>query len=314
MHNSNLTLRSFAKINWSLRVLGKRADGYHEVATELQTISLADELRFVRRDDDALVLTCSDPSIPTNANNLVVRAGHALQEAGKVRCGANIELIKRIPAEAGLGGASSNAAIALLALCALWNLDEIDLLEIAKRLGSDVPFFLIGGRALGQGTGALVSPLNDCETKYLIVISPRAKVSTSAAYAALKRPSLTTSNPDFILTVSSAEPISIDCDQSALHNDFEAVIFEIEPEIERAKKALLQSGADGALLAGSGSSVFGIFANERARQTALERLECELGWRFFPCETLARDQYLQQIAASDSEVLSAIRKLSNTGA
>lgn len=314
MHNSNLTLRSFAKINLSLRVLGKRADGYHDVVTQLQTISISDELRFVRRDDDELLLTCSDPSIPTDARNLVVRAGHVLREAASMRGGANIELIKHIPTEAGLGGASSNAAVALLAFSSLWKVERVDLIEIAKKLGSDVPFFLIGGRALGQGTGASVSSLNDCETKYLIVISPSVRVSTSAAYRALNRASLTTSNTDFILADSSAEPISIDCDQLALHNDFEAVIFEIEPEIERAKKALLQSGADGALLAGSGSSVFGIFANEKARQSALERLECELGWRVFPCETLARDNYLQQIAASDSEVLNALRKLSNTGA
>lgn len=295
MDNSSLTLRSFAKINWNLRVGGKRADDYHDVVTELQTISLSDELRFLRRDDDALSLTCTDPSIPTDSRNLIVRAGHVLRETAGVRFGANIELIKRIPAEAGLGGASSNAAVALLALCELWRLESVDLVEIATKLGSDLPFFLIGGRALGQGTGASVSPLNDCETKYLIVISPRAKVSTATAYSALDGRSLTTLNTNPILAGSSAELISSDCDQSVLHNDFEAVIFEMEPEIERAKIALLRCGADGALLAGSGSSVFGIFANEKARQTALERLECEPGWRVFPCETLARDNYLKQI-------------------
>ena len=295
MDDSSLTLRSFAKINWNLHVGGKRADGYHDVVTELQTISLSDELLFVRRDDDELSLTCTDPSIPADSRNLIVRAGQVLQQTAGIRFGANIELIKRIPSEAGLGGASSNAAIALLALCELWKLGPVDLIEIATKLGSDVPFFLVGGRALGQGTGASVSPLKDCETKYLIVISPRVKVSTAAAYNELDGRSLTTLSTNSILAGSSAELISSDCDQSLMHNDFEAVIFEIEPEIERAKIALLQSGADGALLAGSGSSVFGIFANEKARQTALERLECEPGWRVFPCETLARDNYLKQI-------------------
>ena len=111
---------------------------------------------------------------------------------------------------------------------------------------------------------------------------------------------MTSSDSETILTVSFAEPFSSDCDLSALHNDFEGVIFEIEPEIERAKTALLKSGANAALLAGSGSSVFGIFANNDARQTALERLECEPGWRVYPCETLARNDYLKRIGVSQS--------------
>ena len=142
MDDSSLTLRSFAKINWNLRVLGKRADGYHDVVTQLQTISLSDELRFVRRDDDELSLTCSDPSIPTDSRNLVLRAGHVLRETGGLRCGANIELIKRIPTEAGLGGASSNAAIALLALSALWKVERVDLIRDCERsLGLMCRFF-----------------------------------------------------------------------------------------------------------------------------------------------------------------------------
>jgi 4-diphosphocytidyl-2-C-methyl-D-erythritol kinase len=313
MDNPTLTLRSFAKINWNLRVLGKRADGYHNVLTVLQTVSLSDELRFVRRDDDQLLITCDNPFIPADDKNLVLRAGRLLRESVGGHFGANIELLKGIPAEAGLGGGSSNAAVALLAFSVLWELDQIDLMKMAAWLGSDVPFFLVGGRALGQGTGATLSPLTDCDTKHLIIISPTAKVSTASAYNALDVRSLTTSKTVPILASSFAEPISSDCDQTALHNDFEAVIFEIEPEIERAKMALLQSGAEVALLAGSGSSVFGVFANNEARQTALERLECEPGWRVFSCETLARNEYLEQIG-SDSQVLSALRKLSNTGA
>jgi 4-diphosphocytidyl-2-C-methyl-D-erythritol kinase len=185
-----------------------------------------------------------------------------------------------------------------MALARLWKIANVDLLEIASQIGADVPFFLTGGRALGEGTGTEISPLTDCETKHLIIVSPTARVPTSAAYKAVDARSLTSSNSDPILTVSFAEPVSSDCDLSALHNDFEAVIFEIEPEIERAKKALLKSGADGALLAGSGSSVFGIFANRDVRQTALERLECEPGWRVYPCETLARNDYLKQMGVS----------------
>jgi 4-diphosphocytidyl-2-C-methyl-D-erythritol kinase len=294
----SLTLSSFAKINWSLRVLGKRGDGYHDVSTVLQTISLADELRITARDDDKLVLTCTDPTIPTDEHNLVVQAGLFLRDAVGGRFGADIELIKRIPSQAGLGGASSNATVASLGLARLWDLTNIDLAEIVSRIGSDAPFFLTGGRALGEGTGTTITPLTDCEKRYLIIVSPRARVATADAYRAFDARSLTSLRSDPILTVSFAEPVSSDCDLSALHNDFEAVIFEIEPEIERAKMALLKSGADRALLAGSGSSVFGIFANTDARQTALERLECEPGWRVYPCETLARSSYLERIGVS----------------
>ena len=302
-----LTLNSFAKINWSLRVLGKRADGYHDVLTVLQTISLSDELRVARRADDQLLLKCSDPAIPTDEENLIIQAVELLRESlgarfGGMQFGADIELIKRIPSKAGLGGGSSNAAIALLALSKIWEIDDTDHQEIAAYIGADVPFFLIGGRALGEGTGTTLSALSDCETKYLIIVAPTARVSTAAAYNALDARSLTSSKSNPILAGSFAELVSNDCDLSALHNDFEAVIFEIEPEIERAKKALLKSGADRALLAGSGSSVFGIFANRHARQSALERLECEPGWRVYSCETLARNDYLERIGITQSRI------------
>ena len=302
MDNSSLTLPSFAKINWSLRILGKRPDGYHDVSTVLQTISLADELHFTPRSDDRLVLACNDAAIPTDEHNLVIRAGLLLRETAGESSGVTIELNKRIPSQAGLGGASSNAAITLIALARLWKLEHLDLPEIASRIGADVPFFLNGGRALGEGIGTKISPLVDCETKHLIVVSPKARVATAAAYKAVDARSLTSSDSDPILTVSFEEPIPSDCDLSALHNDFEGVIFEIEPEIERAKTALLKSGANAALLAGSGSSVFGIFANNDARQTALERLECEPGWRVYPCETLARNDYLKRIGVSQSRL------------
>lgn len=307
MNNPSITLPSFAKINWSLRILGKRSDGYHDVLTVLQTISLSDELRFVRRTDDQLLLSCSDPLIPTDEDNLIIRAAELLRESvgarfGGPQYGADIELIKRIPSKAGLGGGSSNAAIALLALSKLWDIDDTDHQEIAAFIGADVPFFLIGGRALGEGTGTDISPLVDCETTHLIVISPLARVATSTAYKAIDARSLTSRKSAPILAVSFAEPVSSDCALSGLHNDFEAVIFEIEPEIERAKKALLKSGADGALLAGSGSSVFGIFANRDARQTALERLECEPGWQVYECDTLARHEYLERMGLSQSRL------------
>jgi 4-diphosphocytidyl-2-C-methyl-D-erythritol kinase len=314
--DSSLTLPSYAKINWGLRIIGKRPDGFHEVNTTLQTVSLHDDLMFSLRDDDELVLQCDVASIPTDATNLIIRAAAALNNRAKVRLGADISLTKRIPAKGGLGGASSNAALTLLALNQLWQLelDGSELNRIARELGSDVPFFLIGGSALGSGTGAEISTLPDVTKAYLIIITPNAEVSTAAAYAALNAASLTTQRSVSILSSSFAEPGFSDCDPSALNNDFEGVIFEIEPEIRRAKLALLESGAQGGLLAGSGSSVFGIFANVGERERALAALKCEQGWRVFSCETISRNEYSKSLIHLGSRYLRSLNFQTDTGA
>ena len=257
----------------------------------LQTVSLCDELIFALRDDGEILLECDDPSIPVDESNLIVKAARALS---KTR-GADIKLCKKIPAKGGLGGGSSNAAITLLALNALWRLGlgEKHLRQIGSELGADVPFFLIGGTASATGTGTTLYELPDTPKCWLLVVTPNASVSTATAYNALKAPSLTTVDSVSILSSSFTEPFSGDCSQWPLHNDFEGVIFEIEAEIRRAKLALLNAGARAALLAGSGSSVFGIFNDRAARDQALGNLRCEAGWRVFPCHTLSRSEYCQ---------------------
>lgn len=283
---------SFAKINWLLRVLGKRPDGYHEVVTVLQTISLHDELTIQVSENGPITLTCDDPTIPTGRDNLILKAVARFPD----HFGAEITVAKRIPAMGGLGGASSNAAVTLLALNGLWKgkYNDVD----AKSLGADVPFFLIGGRCAATGTGTDLKSVPDGPKQYLIVITPNAKVSTAHAYASLNAASLTTSDSASILSSSLADLNSADSRQWPLRNDFERVIFEIEPEIERAKNALLEAGAWSALLAGSGSSVFGVFDNEAARDRGLKNLRGEAGWRVFPCETISRDEYVRAMNSS----------------
>ena len=297
----SLHLPSFAKINWHLRVLGKRSDGYHEVITVLQAVSLHDDLTFDLRADGKIVLHCDESSIPTNEANLIVKAGLKLQQRLQRTLGAEISLTKRIPTKAGLGGASSNAAVTLLALNVLWNceLSVDDLIEIGSGLGADVPFFFYGGRCLGTGTGTELSVLPDGPKQCLLVVTPNAVVATASAYAALNAASLTTSESASILSSSLAEPISAGSEQWRLQNDFERVIFEIEPEIERVKAALLEAGARGALLAGSGSSVFGVFDDEMARDRAVDNLRGEAGWKVFPSDTVTRDDYFRAMNSSE---------------
>lgn len=293
-------LPSFAKINWQLRVRGRRADGFHELHTIFQTVTLRDELTFVARDDGKLHLTSNSPDIPLDESNLILRAALALRNPYGIDRGASIHLEKVIPVQAGLGGGSSNAAIALLGLAHLWKLEtnKQELTRIAASLGADVPFFLTGGTALGRGLGSEVSPINEATAEHLLIVKPQAKVATVEAYKALNSPALTKAESDIILSISRADEQFTDSYPNALHNDFEPVVFQLKPEIGRVKDALLRAGARSALLAGSGSSVFGVFDNAQAQGRAIELLEKESeGWRILPGATLSRAHYLAALGA-----------------
>lgn len=294
------TLPSFAKINWMLRVMGRRADGFHELHTIFQTVTLHDRISFAPRADHELRLTCNSTDIPTNSSNLILRAATALREKSGIHLGASIHLEKQIPVEAGLGGGSSNAAVALIGLSRLWEIEisRQQLAQVGAGLGADVPFFLTGGTATGTGLGTEIKPLSDVVAEHLLIVKPKAKISTVEAYKALNALALTKVDSDIILSISRAEAQFRDSFPAALHNDFEPVIFKLEPEIERVKNRLLKEGARNALLAGSGSSVFGIFDNREEQAGARESLEEETGWRVFSCRALTRAQYLAAFETS----------------
>lgn len=305
MFTAEFSVPSFAKINWVLRVLGRRADGFHELSTIFQTITLHDRLSFAGRGDGLLRLSCDSPNIPVDETNLVLRAAIALREESKVQRGADLHLEKNIPVEAGLGGGSSNAAVTLLGLAQLWRIEvgKRELERIGSGLGADVPFFLTGGTALGTGLGTEVKPLKDAAPKHLLIVKPEAKVSTAEAYKSLNARALTKAEGDTILSISRADEQNWDSHPDALHNDFEPVILRVKPEIERARRALLESGASGALLAGSGSSVFGVFDNQQALERAFGMLTGERAWRTFRCATLARGEYLRALGECAAPLL-----------
>ena len=294
-----LTLPSFAKINLTLSVHGRRADGYHEIETLLQTISLHDRLTFRALDSGEIELACDAPDIPADETNLVHRAAVALRERFRVRRGARVEIEKRIPAGGGLGGGSSNAAVALVALAHLWRIETNagELSEIGAMLGSDVPFFLSGGTALGAGRGELIRPLVDAPHMHLLVVSPFVKVPTAEAYKLLNAPALTKvgSAVNFYVSHEGADfPRPL---REALTNDFEPAVFRRFPEIERARDALIRAGAEAALLSGSGSSVFGVFDSRDEAERAQEFLRGERVGRVFACETLTRERYREAFGA-----------------
>ena len=162
---------------------------------------------------------------------------------------------------------------------------------MAASIGSDVPFFFFGGMAHASGRGELIEPLDDAPARHLLLIKPNAGVATGKAYSALNSPALTSSDAKPILFRSQASHDSASFDLNALHNDFAAVIFQLEPEIERARNALLKSGACAAMLSGSGSAIFGIFENQDAQERAIQAIELETGWRAFPCKTVGRSYF-----------------------
>ena len=299
MSVESFTLPSFAKINWRLRVLARRADGFHEIRTIFQTITLHDQLTFTARYDERLQLTCDSPEIPVDESNLISRAARALQDRFGVRRGASIQLGKNIPVEAGLGGGSSNAAIALIGLAQLWRIEtnKEELIKIGARLGADVPFFFTGGTALGIGLGTDVRPIDEVTAEHLLIVKPEAKVSTAEAYKLMNARALTKEDDDTILSISRADGKFEDSYPYALHNDFEPVIFKMQPEIERARNALREAGARFALLAGSGSSLFGVFDNREEQERALESLSRQSAWRIIRCATLSRSEYKKALGA-----------------
>ncbi|MFY9585338.1 MAG: 4-(cytidine 5'-diphospho)-2-C-methyl-D-erythritol kinase [Candidatus Acidiferrales bacterium] len=283
----SVSLPAFAKINLCLHVLGKRADGYHELRTVFQTISLHDTLRLTLTRHPGISLETDDPALPSGRENLVWRALDALRRELRLRGGVRAELTKRIPAARGLGGGSSDAAAALVGMLRLSRrkLPAARLVKLAAGLGADVPFFLFGGRALGIGRGDEVYPLPDLPGRAIIVVSPRdVGISTREAYRWVSR-RLTMRKQVPKLHSFCALCWSVQGDVS---NDFEAAIFRRYPRLARLKQGLLRRGALEAALAGSGSAVFGLFRNPAQARRAARGFPKD---QVFVCKTLSRGEY-----------------------
>jgi 4-diphosphocytidyl-2-C-methyl-D-erythritol kinase len=293
--SGSVTLPSFAKINLHLQVIGRRTDGFHDLCTVFQTVSLHDTISVARAD--SITMTCGDEKIPVDERNLVVRAANSLRDQYGIELGAEIHLEKRIPAPGGLGGGSSNAALTLLALRKLWEIDiGIDELHpVAERLGADVPFFLYGGTALGMGRGEIVEPISDFTEQFMLIVAPDVAVATRDAFKRLKARSLTKQESKRILHLCRLDLESADFKYTAFKNDFEISVFATYPEVERVKSTLLDLGADRAMLSGSGGSVFAVFDKEETRQAAMKALDNEVNWRKFAVATISRDEYREAL-------------------
>jgi 4-diphosphocytidyl-2-C-methyl-D-erythritol kinase len=270
--SKKLKFKTPAKINLGLHIHKKRDDGFHELESLFQMVTWYDELELEKAQGN-VELFCDTPGIPNDETNLVVKAARLLQNHYPGKCGGvKIILKKNIPSGAGLGGGSGNAAGVLLALNILWNLKipRDDLISMSSELGSDVPFFLMSPCAIGAGKGEILQPIENPISFYILMIYPNFPISTQWVYGNLKLKLTKSKNnisilENFILRSEFAKL------GAALYNDLEPVVFKRYPEILRVKNELLSSGAGGALLSGSGSTVFGIFDNLEIAKKALVR-------------------------------------------
>ncbi len=296
-----MKLKSYAKINLTLKIDGLRPDGFHELESIMQNVSLFDEISLMPLEK-GIEISCSDPLIPSDERNICYKAARLIQDKNKIKTGVRIHIIKNIPSEAGLGGGSSNAAAVLAGLNRMWKLElsKQQLMEYAAELGSDVAFFIVGGTALCRGRGEQVQSI-----KYkvkngekFVLIKPEVAVSTKWAYEEWDRQQAEAERPQAVGRRRKAEgdrqkrvdgqKTDYECiggKDSALicdpvmakawpeyFNDFQSVVVTKHPEIQTSVDDLIKAGCDFAQMSGSGSAVFGIVSKESA-ETVLQMIK-----------------------------------------
>lgn len=282
-------IKSFAKINLGLEIVGKRKDGYHDIRTIFQAIDFYDVLELRTIGSGKVLLDGNDASIPWDKNNLIFRAAAIIQEKFHIQYGINIWVNKKIPAGKGLGGGSSNAAMMLYALNEIWelHLDKKDLVDLGRELGADVPFFLEGGLCLGLGRGDEIVPLADLSQLSCVLVLPSFSISTASVYERLPL-SLTSADKESKI-IKFLEHRTFDL----LENNLEEIIFGLYPQLRVIKRIFQSHGSELSLVSGSGSAVFGIFFDKENARRA--KKELKKSYQVHLVETLTRDRYWRYI-------------------
>ena len=264
-----ITIKSPAKINLALDIVGKREDGYHEIETVMHQVELCDLIKV--EDSDEMKIDCND-KIPLKGN-LVLKAVKLLKGRYNLTRNVSITIEKNIPVAAGLGGGSSNAALTLIALDKLWglNLKQEELISLAKEIGSDVPFFIAGNAAYATGKGELLQKLDPINF-YAVLINPGFDVSTKWAYESLNL-GLTGKKLASREILKCVKKNNLREIAQFLHNDFETVVLDKYPVLKEIKGSLVANGALNSVMSGSGPTIFGIFEDEEKAKNAYENLK-----------------------------------------
>lgn len=277
-----ITKRSPAKVNLYLRVLGKRGDGYHDIATLMQRISLYDEMDFSLKEN-GIVVKCPGTILPEKDGNIVYKAAKSLFLNASCLTGVEITIRKKIPIAAGLGGGSSNAATTLTTLNDLmgFSYSKDELMKIGVKLGADVPFFVFGKTAWAFGIGDRLQIAENIPQLWFVLVNPRFNISTKMIYENLNL-RLTSKVKKF----SIPQFYTVDDVVKKLHNDLEKVTLNSHPIVRELKKLLIACGAIGSLMSGSGPTVFGIFTDKKDALKAEERIKSEEKWSVFSAHSV----------------------------
>ncbi len=267
-----LHLNAYAKVNLGLNVLRRRDDGFHEIETVLHTVALHDDI-FLREQGDGIKVIADTDAIPTGPDSLVYRAAAMLREEHGVKQPVEIEIRKKVPVAAGLGGGSADAAVTLMGLAHMWKLrlDGRDMAAVAARLGSDVPFFLTGGAALARGRGERVQRLPALPATWVILARPRFPVLTEWAYRQIAPVDLMR-RPDITALSEAVRRRDVPAVGRLLGNVFEVIVGAHHAVIAELKAHILRGEAYGAAMTGTGPTVFGLMANEAAARRVAESL------------------------------------------
>ncbi len=268
-----MKINAYAKINLGLDVLARRSDGYHEVRMIMQTIGIHDVLEVSKTDEAGITIRTDRSDLPVNEDNLIYKAAKLIMDEQGVKGGVAIELTKNIPVAAGLAGGSSDAAATLKAINELYNLglSADDLAKLGVRIGADVPYCISGGTMLSCGIGEILTPLAPCPDCKVIIAKPAVGVSTASVYKRLQLENVR--HPDIDAIISGIEKGSIKEVADNLGNVLETVTVSDHPVIRDIKKIMLDNGAAGALMSGSGPTVFGLFLSEEEAHAAFDQIK-----------------------------------------
>ncbi len=285
-----LTLRSYAKVNFALDVLRRREDGYHEVKMVMQTIGLYDQIQ-VKTCSDGIRITCNLSYLPVDKKNLAYQAAQAFFERTGQRGGAEIYLEKQIPVAAGLAGGSGNAAAVLLALNKLYQtgLSKQELAEIGLAIGADVPYCIYGGTMLAEGIGEQLTRLTPMPHLYVVLVKPKRSISTKKVYGMLDMKQVT-GHPDITGMIQAIEQGNRKEIAIRMFNVLQQVTEHMYPKIKEICSALMELGAEGTIMSGSGPTVFGVFEQEKAAQSAYQKIRSHYQDVFFTETIPERDE------------------------
>lgn len=269
-----LLIKAMGKINLSLDVLRKRDDGYHEVRMIMQTVNLYDELLISQNQNGKIDINCDKKWLPCNENNLIYKAAKLLLDSANENRGVKIELTKRIPVAAGMAGGSSDAAATLVGLNKFFNLgyslEELRILGV--KIGADVPYCIMGGTALSEGIGEILTPLKGAPECFVVLAKPDINVSTKYVYENLHADTLKV-HPDIDGMVESIKRGDLRLIADKMGNVLETVTIQKYPIISKMKESLLKDGAMNSLMSGSGPTVFGLFTDKKKATIALNHLK-----------------------------------------